>query len=86
MFGNATISLDEAKASIRKIRAVGKTVSNNSILSEIHDRSLFTPPDKKTRKERHKEEQAELPLLANSPQTPLTRQQKPLTRELPHEQ
>jgi putative transposase len=64
-----TISLDEAKASIRKIRAVGKTVSNNSILSEIHDRSLFTPPDKKTRKERHKEEQAELPVQRKFSQT-----------------
>ncbi|MDJ0713802.1 MAG: Mu transposase C-terminal domain-containing protein [Prochloraceae cyanobacterium] len=56
-----TISLDEAKASIRKIREAGKTISNNSILTEVRDRSLFTLPDNKTRKQRQKEEQAELP-------------------------
>ncbi|MGK7899002.1 MAG: Mu transposase C-terminal domain-containing protein [Xenococcus sp. (in: cyanobacteria)] len=56
-----TISLDEAKASSRKVREAGKTISNRSILEEIRDRSLFTPPDKKTRKERQKEEQEELP-------------------------
>ena len=55
-----TIALDEAKASVRKVREVGKTVSNISILEEIRERSLFTPLDKKTRKERQKEEQAEL--------------------------
>jgi len=55
-----TISLDEAKASIRKVREAGKTISNNSILTEVRDRSLFTPPEKKTRKERQKEEQAEI--------------------------
>ena len=56
-----TIALDEAKASSKKVREAGKTVSNRSILNEIRDRDLFTPPDKKTRKERRKEEQAELP-------------------------
>ena len=56
-----TISLDEAKASSRKVREAGKTISNRSILNEIRDRDLFTPPDKKTRKERQKEEQAQLP-------------------------
>ena len=56
-----TIALDEAKASSKKVREAGKTVSNRSILNEIRDRDLFTPPDKKTRKQRQKEEQAELP-------------------------
>ena len=56
-----SISLDEARAISRKLRQVGKTISNRSILNEIRDRDLFTPPDKKTRKERQKEEQAELP-------------------------
>ena len=56
-----TIALDEAKASSKKVREAGKTISNRSILNEIRDRGLFTPPDKKTRKERQKEEQAELP-------------------------
>ncbi len=55
-----TLSLDEAKASSHKVRKAGKTISNRSILNEIRDRSLFTPPDKKTRKERQKEEQAKL--------------------------
>ncbi len=55
-----TIALDEAKASSRKVREAGKTISNRSILNEIRDRDLFTPPDKKSRKERQKEEQAEL--------------------------
>ena len=55
-----TIALDEAKASVRKVREVGKNVSNISILEEIRERSLFTPPDKKTGKERQKEEQTEL--------------------------
>ena len=55
------VSLDEAKASSRKVREAGKTISNSSILAEVRDRSLFTPPDKKSRKARQKEEQAELP-------------------------
>jgi putative transposase len=55
-----TISLDEAKASIRKVREVGKTLSNSSILSEIRDRSLLNPPDRKTRKQRQIEEQDRL--------------------------
>jgi putative transposase len=55
-----TISLDEAKASIRKVREVGKTVSNSSILSEIRDRDTFSQTTKKTRKQRQIEEQAQL--------------------------
>jgi putative transposase len=55
-----TISLDEAKASIRRVREVGKTISNSSILAEIRDRDLLTPPNKKTRKEKQKEEQTQL--------------------------
>lgn len=55
-----SIALDEAKASSRKVRKAGKTISNHSILNEIRDRDLFTPPDRKTRKERQREEQAEL--------------------------
>ena len=56
-----SISIDEAKASSRKVREAGKMISNQSILAEVRDRSLFTPSDQKTRKERQKEEQAELP-------------------------
>ncbi len=53
------LSLDEAKASSRKVREAGKTVSNRSILAEVRDRQVFTT-QKKTKKERQKTEQAEL--------------------------
>ena len=64
-----SIALDEAKASSRKVREAGKTISNRSILNEIRDRDLFTPPDKKTRKQRQKEEQAQLPNQVKTTQT-----------------
>ena len=64
-----SISLDEAKASSRKVREAGKTISNHSILNEIRDRDLFTTPDKKTRKQRQKEEQEELPTQKKFNQT-----------------
>lgn len=50
------MSLDEAKASSKRVRDAGKTLSNRSILSEISDRQTF-PETKKTKKERQKEEQ-----------------------------
>ncbi|HEY9803841.1 MAG TPA: Mu transposase C-terminal domain-containing protein [Leptolyngbyaceae cyanobacterium] len=50
------LSLDEAKASSRKIRQAGKTISNHSILAEVRDRDIFVN-QKKTKKERHKAEQ-----------------------------
>jgi putative transposase len=34
------LSLDEAKASRRKVREAGKAVSNRSILAEVRDRPL----------------------------------------------
>ena len=64
-----SIAQDEAKASSRKVREAGKTINNRSILNEIRDRDLFTPPDKKTRKERQKEEQAQLPTQKRFSQT-----------------
>ena len=63
------IALDEAKASSRRVREAGKTISNRSILNEIRDRDLFTPPDKKTRKQRQKEEQTQLPTQKKAIQT-----------------
>lgn len=51
------LSLDEAKASSRKIREMGKIISNRSILAEVRDRDTFVTR-KKTKKERHKAEQA----------------------------
>ena len=91
------ISLDEAKTSSRKVREAAKTISNRSILHEIRaprsgslrDRDLFTPPDNKTRKERQKEEQAELPVQKKFTQTNAVEEIKeeeevsPATREIP---
>ncbi len=53
------MSLDEAKASSKSVREAGKSVNNQSILSEIQDRQTF-PKAKKSKKERHKEEQQSL--------------------------
>ncbi|MEP0880966.1 Mu transposase C-terminal domain-containing protein [Trichocoleus sp. ST-U3] len=53
------LSLDEAKASSRKIREAGKAVSNRSILAEVRDRDTFLT-QKKTKKERQKAEQVEV--------------------------
>ena len=50
------LSLDEAKAMSHKIRQTGKEVSNRSILAEVRDRETFVN-QKKTKKERQKEEQ-----------------------------
>lgn len=53
------LALDEAQASSRKIREAGKTISNRSILAEVQERETFLT-QKKTKKERQKEEQIEL--------------------------
>ena len=53
------LSLDEAKASSRKVREAGKAVSNRSILAEVRERETFQI-QKKTKKERQKVEQAEV--------------------------
>lgn len=53
------LSIDEAKASSRKVREAGKAVSNRSILAEVRDRETFLT-QKKTKKERQKVEQVEL--------------------------
>lgn len=53
------LSLDEAKAISRKLRKIGKAVTNHSYLSEISDRDTFTA-SKKNRKTRQKEEQAQI--------------------------
>ncbi|WP_066426978.1 Mu transposase C-terminal domain-containing protein [Anabaena sp. 4-3] len=53
------LSLDEAKASSRKIREAGKTISNRSILAEVRERDTFVN-QKPTKKERQKSEQIEL--------------------------
>jgi putative transposase len=66
------LSLDEAKASSRRIREAGKTLSNRSILAEVRDlrfaaalryRDTFGTR-KKSKKERRKEEQAQVRVQA----------------------
>ena len=60
------LSMDEAKASAKRLREAGKTVSNQSILLEVMEREVLSDwasPSakgnrKKTRKQRHKEEQS----------------------------
>jgi putative transposase len=61
------VGLDEVKAISRKVRQEGKTLSNHSILKEIHDRQMFMD-QKKSRKQRQKEEQ----MLAHEPQVSVT--------------
>jgi putative transposase len=51
------LSVDEAKASAKRLRDAGKTVSNQSILLEVMERESLSDR-KKTRKQRHKEEQS----------------------------
>ena len=48
--------MDEAKASAKRLREAGKTVSNQSILLEVMEREVLSER-KKTRKLRQKEEQ-----------------------------
>jgi putative transposase len=51
------LSVDEAKASAKRLREAGKTVSNQSILLEVMEREVLSDR-KKTRKQRQKEEQS----------------------------
>lgn len=50
------LSLEEARAINKKIRDKGKAISNRSILDEVRERDIFVA-QKKTKKERQKEEQ-----------------------------
>lgn len=52
------LSLDEAKAMSRKLRQVGKTISNSSFLAEVRDRDTFVK-EKLTKQERRKQENTE---------------------------
>jgi putative transposase len=62
------LSIEEVKASNKKIREKGKTISNSSILEEVRERDLFIAK-KKTKKERQKEEQKELYSVVQSPES-----------------
>ena len=54
------LSLDEARASAKKLREQGKALTNESILQEFIEREATVK--KKTRKQRHKEEQTYKPV------------------------
>jgi len=58
------LSLNEAKASAKRLREAGKTVSNQSILLEVMEQEALSDR-KKTRKQRHKEEQSYKQVQAN---------------------
>lgn len=53
-----TLSLEEIKATNKKIRDKGKSISNYSILEEVKERNLFVAK-KTTKKEKRKQEQFE---------------------------
>uniref|UniRef100_UPI0026C687A2 Mu transposase C-terminal domain-containing protein n=1 Tax=Chlorogloea sp. CCALA 695 TaxID=2107693 RepID=UPI0026C687A2 len=53
------LSLDEAEVASRRLRAAGKTISNQSLLQEVLERDAFVT-SKKSRKDRQKLEQAVL--------------------------
>ncbi|MGL5078886.1 MAG: Mu transposase C-terminal domain-containing protein, partial [Waterburya sp.] len=50
------LSIEEIKASNKKIRDKGKTISNHSILEEVKERDIFVSK-KTTKKEKRKQEQ-----------------------------
>ncbi len=53
-----TLSLEEIKATNKKIRDRGKSISNHSILEEVKERDIFVAK-KTTKKEKRKQEQFE---------------------------
>lgn len=53
------LSIEEIRASNKKLRQKGKAISNRTILQEVRDRDIFVT-QKKTKKERQKAEQADL--------------------------
>ncbi|MGF1460769.1 MAG: Mu transposase C-terminal domain-containing protein [Leptolyngbyaceae cyanobacterium] len=66
-FEGEVLALDDAKAHSRRIREDGKAVSNDTMLDEM--REAFIEQKKKSRKERQKEEQADLHIQQKSNET-----------------
>lgn len=60
-----SMSLEDAKASAKKVRESGKNLSNRSILAEVKERHTFS--DKKTKKERQRQEQEQVKPYISSP-------------------
>jgi putative transposase len=63
------LSLEEAQAASRKLRMVGKEISNQSIVSEIHDRDAFIRSKKKSQKQRKQDEQLQVHPLPQPSET-----------------
>lgn len=61
------LSIEEIRASNKKLREKGKAISNRTILEEVRDRDIFVS-QKKTKKERQKAEQADLYSVTKLPQ------------------
>ncbi|RZM78651.1 Mu transposase C-terminal domain-containing protein [Leptolyngbya iicbica] len=59
-FEGEVLALDDAKAHSRRIREDGKAVSNDAMLDEMRDREAFVDQKNKSRKDRQKDEQADL--------------------------
>jgi putative transposase len=62
-----TLSVEEIKASNKKVREKGKAISNRSILEEVRERDIFVK--KKTKKDRQKEEHQALHSINNKTTT-----------------
>ncbi|BAQ61911.1 Tn552 transposase [Geminocystis sp. NIES-3708] len=60
-----SMSWEDAKASAKKVRESGKNLSNRSILAEVKERHTFS--DKKTKKERQRQEQVQVKPYIPSP-------------------
>ncbi|MEC4990321.1 MAG: Mu transposase C-terminal domain-containing protein [Oscillatoria sp. PMC 1068.18] len=78
------LSLEDAKAINKKIREKGNTISNRSILEEVRDRDFFVSK-KKTKKERQKQEQAQLFTRLSAPEPQNLDQEKTETASLNNE-
>jgi hypothetical protein len=63
------LSLEEAQAASRQLRMVGKEISNQSIVAEIHDRDAFIRSKKKSQKQRKQDEQLQVHPLPQPPET-----------------
>jgi putative transposase len=63
------LSLEEAQAASRQLRMVGKEISNQSIVAEIHDRDAFIKSKKKSQKQRKQDEQLQVHPLPQPSET-----------------
>ena len=77
------LSLEDAKAASRKLRKVGKDISNKSILAEVRDRDAFIKQKKKSVQERKKTEQAQVHPVYEPPKTVKPEPTEPSSKTTP---